>query len=85
MNKMKNRIIATGLAFICCGAGISAQDLNPTVEVSRQYQGQLMEVHKPVMEMALPDSVDKFNLEFDYSVFENPSFKKDCISHEMFL
>ena len=72
MNKMKNRIIATGLAFICCGAGISAQDLNPTVEVSRQYQGQLMEVHKPVMEMALPDSVDKFNLEFDYSVFENP-------------
>ena len=82
---MKNRIIATGLALICCGAGISAQDLNPTVEVSRQYQGQLMEVHKPVMEMALPDSVDKFNLEFDYSVFENPSFKKDCISHEMFL
>lgn len=51
---------------------IGAQDFNPTVEVSRQYKGSLVEVHKPAMDMALPDSVEKFNLQFDYSVFDNP-------------
>lgn len=49
-----------------------AQNLDPTVEVSRAYEGKLMEVHKPVMEMAVPDSVLKFDLDFDYSVFESP-------------
>ena len=63
---------AAAVAFICSGIAASAQDLNPTVEVSRRYEGSLMEVHKPVMGMALPDSVDKFNFDFDYSVFENP-------------
>lgn len=49
-----------------------AQNLDPTVEVSRAYEGKLMEVHKPVMEMAVPDSVLRFDLDFDYSVFESP-------------
>ena len=50
----------------------AAQDLSPTVEVSRQYRGTLMNFVKPSVPMAVPDSVLRFNLEFDYSVFDNP-------------
>lgn len=52
--------------------GLSAQNLDPTVEVTREYEGKLMETHKPVLEMFVPDSVTHFELGFDYSVFENP-------------
>ena len=49
-----------------------AQDLDPTVVVDRAYEGKLMEVHKPVLEMAVPDTVMRFDLDFDYAVFERP-------------
>lgn len=57
---------------VLAGQRLSAQDLDPTVEVSRSYEGKLMEVHKPVLKMAVPDSVTRFDLDFDYSVFESP-------------
>lgn len=50
----------------------SAQNLDPTVVVDRAYEGKLMEVHKPSLEMAVPDTVMRFDLDFDYSVFDNP-------------
>lgn len=50
----------------------SAQNLDPTVEVNRSYEGKLIEVNKPMLEMAVPDSVLRFDLEFDYEVFDNP-------------
>ncbi len=50
----------------------SGQNLDPTVEVSRAYEGKLMEVHKPQLEMAVPDSVLRFDLDFDYSVTDKP-------------
>ena len=50
----------------------AAQNLDPKVEVSRAYEGSLVEVHKPVMEMAVPDTVQQFRLDFDYSVFDSP-------------
>ena len=49
-----------------------AQNLDPTAEVSREYKGKLVEVHKPSIEMAVPDTLHRFDLDFDYSVFENP-------------
>jgi len=30
---------------------VSAQDIDPTVVVNRAYEGKLMEVHKPLLEM----------------------------------
>lgn len=51
---------------------VSAQDIDPTVVVNRAYEGKLMEVHKPLLEMAVPDTVTRFDLDFDYSVFEKP-------------
>ena len=50
----------------------TAQNLDPTVEVTRAYKVELADAHKPSMEMAVPDTVYKFDLDFDYSVTENP-------------
>jgi len=61
----------TALALLTC-AGMQAQNLNPTVEVTNAYQGKLLEAAKPALEMAVPDSLLRFDLDFDYSVFENP-------------
>lgn len=59
--------------FSCIFAvSAAAQNLDPTVEVSREYEGKLVDVHKPAFTMAVPDSVTRFALDFDYSVFENP-------------
>ena len=49
-----------------------AQNLDPTVEVNRDYEGKLLIVHKPILDMAVPDSVYKFDLDFDYSVTDTP-------------
>lgn len=54
------------------GYSATAQNLDPTVVVDRAYEGKLMEVHKPAQVMAVPDSVMRFDLDFDYSVFESP-------------
>ena len=48
------------------------QNLNPTVEVTNAYEGGASSIAKPAQKMAVPDSVTRFNLDFDYSVFEKP-------------
>ena len=70
--KMKIQYAIAALALVLTCGGLSAQNLNPTVSVSREYEGKLMEVSKPSVNMAVPDSLTEFNLKFDYSVFENP-------------
>ena len=68
---MRKIMILLASVFSCAGA-LRAQNLDPTIEVSREYEGKLIEVHKPSIEMAVPDSLYRFDLGFDYSVFENP-------------
>ena len=65
-------ILAASAAMSLLPFLASAQNLDPTVEVNRAYEGKLMEVHKPELQMAVPDSIRTFDLDFDYSVFENP-------------
>ncbi len=70
-NNITSRLLQTfALALLPFAA--SGQNLDPTVEVSRTYEGKLMEVHKPQLKMAVPDSVLRFDLEFDYSVTDKP-------------
>jgi len=45
--------------------------IDPTVEVTNDYERSLS-VTKPTMDMAVPDSLLSFDLDFDYSVFSNP-------------
>ena len=67
----RNRLF-TILILLPAAICASAQDIDPTVEVSRTYQGKMMEVHKPMISMQIPDSVMQFDLDFDYSVFDSP-------------
>ena len=69
---MKKRYILICAAVLGTAWGAGAQNLNPTVEVTNQYEGKVMEVAKPVIDMAVPDSLLRFDLEFDYSVFDTP-------------
>lgn len=65
------RYITVVFAALACYSA-AGQNLDPTVVVDRAYEGKLVEVHKPALEMAVPDTVTRFDLDFDYSVFENP-------------
>ena len=58
------RCLAVVAGLVFCGMA-HAQNLDPTVVVDRAYEGKLMEVHKPALEMAVPDSVMRFDLDFD--------------------
>ncbi|MBR5384310.1 MAG: TonB-dependent receptor [Bacteroidales bacterium] len=66
---MKRIII---LAAIALPAAVQAQNFNPTVEVTNTYEGRLLDIQKPMQVMPVPDSVTKFDMTFDYSVFEKP-------------
>lgn len=65
------RYIIIASALLACAAA-SAQNLNPTVQVTNDYEGKLMEVNKQNVAMAVPDSLLKFDWNFNYSVFDNP-------------
>lgn len=47
--------------MMICPLFVWAQDLDPTVEVSRVYEGKLIEVHKPAIAMAVPDTLYRFD------------------------
>ena len=55
--KIINRILFTGCISVFAVFGAAAQNLNPTVSVTREYEGKLLEVHKPSLDMNVPDTV----------------------------
>ena len=69
---MKRTYTAIFVTAFAAAFTAGAQNLNPTVEVTNQFEGKVMEVAKPVVGMAVPDSLLRFDLEFDYSVFDTP-------------
>ncbi len=69
---MRRNIVFITTALMTMAVEAGAQNLDPTVEVSRAYEGKLMEVHKPVLDMAVPDTIHRFDLDFDYAVSESP-------------
>ena len=68
---MRQHILATALAAAVTALAYG-QNLNPTVEVTNAYESGAAAIAKPAQQMAVPDSVTRFNLDFDYSVFEKP-------------
>lgn len=59
-------------AALCTTAYAQNSHLNPTVQVTNTYEGKLKEVDKAVEKVFIPDSLYKFDLNFDYVGFENP-------------
>ena len=67
---MNKHISVAAFLFLCFAAG--AQTFNPTVVVTNTYEGKTMEAHKKDLPMSVPDSLTRFDLDFDYSVFDQP-------------
>ena len=51
---------------------LMAQNLNPEVQVTNEYQTRLENVTKQGPELTIPDSLLRFDYHFDYSVFDSP-------------
>ena len=66
---MKKVLIISALLLT---AVAGAQNLNPVVEVTNVYAREATGIEKPEQLLPLPDSVFKFNLDFDYSVKSTP-------------
>ena len=58
--------------FLSMGLAAAAQTFNPTVVVTNDYEGKTIEAHKKDLPMSVPDSLNRFDLTFDYSVFDQP-------------
>ena len=70
---MKIKHILAASAALCLVQNVAyAQDLDPTVVVNKAYEGKLIQVHKPSLEMSVPDSLTRFDLDFDYLVSSMP-------------
>lgn len=66
------KIYLVSAAMLMTAVVSFGQNFNPTVEVTNTYQGNASEVRKPLLGMNVPDSLLRFDLDFDYEVFEKP-------------
>jgi len=49
-----------------------AQNIDPTVEITRSYDVDLGSIVKPEIPLTVDDSLHKFDVKFDYSIFNRP-------------
>ena len=65
----RNAII---LSLVLASQALWAQNLNPEVHVTNEYQTRINDVSKKGVDMTIPDSLYRFDYHFDYSVFDSP-------------
>ena len=70
--KSIQRFFITISLLIFSISAVYAQTIDPKVEVSREFDVKLIEINKPDLSTVIADSLSKFNIAFDYSVFEKP-------------
>lgn len=63
--------LALIFALLTLPAAAFAQ-IDPTVEVSRNYDVRLQDVDKPENPLSYDDSLNRFDVSFDYSIFNRP-------------
>lgn len=68
---MRKIYIAAAALLLGCTASFG-QSINPTVEVTNSYDVNSSEISKPQMNMNIPDSLLRFDLDFTYEVFDKP-------------
>ena len=68
--RYKRLIAVSILAFAFAGAW--AQKYDPTVEVTKDFVSKMSDAQKVEVNTPLPDSLSRFNLKFDYEVFDKP-------------
>ena len=64
----------TTIVLLLCSMAAAAQNqkIDPTVEVDREYHGNMMEVAKGKLDTGIADSLGNFNIDFNYSFFNRP-------------
>lgn len=72
MDKRMTVFAVVSAVAAICSSDAYCQTIDPTVEVTRDYVGKLIEVHKPLQTMPVPDSLQRFDLQFDYSIYDSP-------------
>lgn len=60
------------IAALLLPLGIAAQNINPEVQVTNEYETRINDAEKQGPSMTVPDSMLRFDYHFDYSVFESP-------------
>lgn len=67
------RLVAI-IQALAISAGLFAQNtnLNPTVQVTNAYENSLKDFEREPLKAEVPDSLYKFDLNFDYSGFDKP-------------
>ena len=66
------RKIYTLFAMLALAAPLAAQNINQSVQVTNDYIGRFADFQKQGGAMLVPDSLYRFDYNFDYSVFETP-------------
>ncbi len=69
---MRRYILASAASALLFPFISSGQELNPTVEVTNSFVGKTVDAVKPVQKMDVPDSLYRFDADFQYSVLSNP-------------
>ena len=68
---MKKTIIKRALFFVAAALMVQtamAQMIDPTVEVQRDFDGRMVNIHKSHLKSNIHDSLSNFNLSFNYSI-----------------
>ena len=71
MNKMKKSSIIISALFAVCISS-AAQGINQSVQVTNDFETVFSDFKKMEPDLALPDSLYRFDYSFDYSVFDSP-------------
>ena len=65
---MKNKYL-TVIACVALGAPLAAQNINQSVQVTNDYVTRFADFQKQGPALQVPDSLFRFDYDFDYSVF----------------
>ena len=67
MNLLTRYIVCAASLLAC--SGLSAQNLNPQVQVTNDYEARMGEAAKKGVALEVPDSLSEFRTSVDYKVF----------------
>lgn len=70
---MKKKLILTALLALSAVVSLRGQgSITQTIQVTNSYEAEAPAVAKQDLPMALPDSLLRFDLDYNYTVFDNP-------------
>ena len=70
---MKKNILSVAFLILAFNVSfLNAQTIDPTVVVSRDFDVKMMEIRKPDLPTDVADSLQRFDISFDYSIFNRP-------------